>query len=132
MAKKDVSPVNGKYTIKGKQDRDLVLEFVNPVDTNTHIVEELTDADLLDKLPSPPPTWNGQPINWIANFSVYKKKNGNKNGYANVPYTISLTVESGTSYFVYYDNAVHEITDELKRTGKAILTAGDPPTGQIP
>lgn len=132
MAKKDVSPVNGKFKIKGKDDRDLVMEFVNPTDTDKHIVEELTDADVMDKLPSPPPMWNGQPINWFANFNVYKKKNSNKNGYANVPYTISLTVESGSSYFVYYDNAVHEITDELKRTGKVTLTAGDPPVGSYP
>ena len=132
MAKKDVSPVNGKFNIKGKDNRDLVLEFVNPTDTDKHIVEELTDADLMDKLPSPPPTWNGQPINWFSNFSVYNKKDGKKNGYANVPYTITLTPESGKSYFVYYDNALHEITDELKRTGKATLTAGDPPTGSHP
>ena len=132
MAKKDVTPVDGKFTIKGKDNRDLTLEFVDPHDTDKHIVEELTDSDVTDKLPSPEPNWKGQKINWFANYNVYKKKNNGKDGYANVPYTIALAVEEGSTYLMYYGNALHDITDELKRNGRARLSAGDPPTGKVP
>lgn len=132
MPRKDVSPIDGKFKIKGKEDRDLTLEFVNPDDTDKHIVEELTDADLMDKLPSPPPTWRDRPINWFANFNVYNKKDGKKNGYASVEYYITVNLEAGKSLLFYYDGQVHDRTDELRRDGRVKLNVGDPPSGAWP
>ncbi|MBI5840053.1 MAG: hypothetical protein HZB19_08110 [Chloroflexi bacterium] len=132
MAKKDVTPVNGKFKIKGKDNRDLTLEFVNSGDTDTHIVEEKTDNDVFDKLPTPLPTWQGQPINWFANFSVYNKKDGKKNGYANVEYYITVSLEEGKMLFFYYDGGLHDATDELRKNGRVKLNVGDPGSGAWP
>src|SRR6266508_3059065 len=132
MAKRDVPNDNGKFHIKDKDNQDIVLEFVNPDDAKNHIVEELTGDDITAKLPSPRPTHNGKSINWFANFNVYNKKDNKKDGYANVDYTIAIPFTERTQYFVYYDKALHEITDELRTTRKAKLKAGDPPSGSIP
>jgi hypothetical protein len=140
MAKKDVTPdpTTGEYKIAGKDGRNLFLKFVTPSDKDNHIVEELTGDDVEDKLPTPRPTWNGKPINWFANYSVYRAKveNGKKvktgeNDYASVPYTISLEVVSDTTYLVFHGRALHDVTDQIKR-GPVTLTAGDPPWGQSP
>jgi len=132
MARKDIAPVDGKFRIQGRDGRDLILEFVNPGDQDNHIVEELTGDDLEDKLPSPRPTWEGKPISWFANYSVYTKSKGQRQGYASVPYRISLTVASGTTYLVYHGRALHDVTKQLAEAGHVTLTAGDPPWGQSP
>jgi len=133
MARKVVTPdPSGRYTIEGKDGRNLVFEFVNSIDKDNHIIEELVGDDLEDKLPSPRPTWKGQRINWFVNFSVYNKKGNEKNGYASVPYFVSVNLEEGKSLLFYIDGQVQDKTEELRRNNRVRLSAGDPPGGYVP
>jgi hypothetical protein len=128
MAKHDVNPVSGKYTIKGKNNRNLEVELDG--NTNDFIVEEF-DPDLdsiREKAPNIPDN-----IDWFACFSVYNRKNGKKSGYANVKYHVSLdasVLPSGKKLYAYYNNRVNELsyTTEGNKI-KFSLNVGDPPVG---
>jgi len=129
MGQKDVSPKNGKYKIKGKNNKDLDLEL-----SGDYIVTEFdTDlASLRTKAPNIPTN-----IDWFACFAVYKKKNGKKDGYANVSYTVTLdksSVEPGKKLYAYYNDQLHDLTTDpsYKDQGNKIkfsLSVGDPPIG---
>jgi hypothetical protein len=127
MSEKPVNPVNGKYTIPGKNNRNLELTL-DDRDLNKYIVEELDGDDMTRKLPSSNPLG----INWFACFSVYKNKDGKKNGYANVRYSFTVNLDEGQRLFVAYGGEAREVTDEIKKNGKVTLSEGDPPTGTIP
>ena len=128
MSEKTVSPVNGKYKIHGKNNKDLELT-IDDSDLKKYTVEELDGEDMNRKLPTSTPV----PVNWFACFSIYNNKNGKKNGYATVQYsfTVSLDNEEQRLFVGIGPNAV-DVTDELKKTGKVTLSEGDPPTGTFP
>jgi len=127
MGEKTVNPVNGKYTIPGKNNRNLELTLEDS-DLKKYIVEELDGEDMNRKLPSSNPLG----INWFACFSIYKSKDGKKNGHANVKYSFTVTLDEGQRLFVAYGGEAHEVTDEIKKNGKVTLSEGDPPTGSVP
>jgi hypothetical protein len=132
MAKSDINHAGGKFVWKGKNNLELTLEFENSADADSHIVEVVTEGDVTAKFPSLPSNWNQQTINWLSVFSVYDKVNNQKSGYATVPYEISIPFESGSTYFIYYDNELHDVTTELQNNKKVRLTKGDPAAGKVP
>lgn len=127
MGANRVNPVNGKYTIRGKDGRNLELALEDS-DLNKYIVEELDGADMDAKLPSS----NPENINWFACFSVYNNDNGQNNGYASVYYWFPVTLEPDQRFFVAYNGQAHEVTNEVKNTGRVRLNEGDPGTGTAP
>jgi hypothetical protein len=127
MSAKPVNPVNGKYTIPGKDNRNLELTL-DDSDLKKYIVEDLDGEDMAAKLPAS----NPQNINWFACFSIYNSKDDKKNGYAHVKYSFTVRLDEGQRLFVAYGGEAHEVTDEIKKNGKVTLTEGDPPTGTIP
>ena len=127
MGAKPVDPVNGKYTIQGKNNRNLELTLDDP-DLKKYIVEELDGADMDSKLPSTNPLG----VNWFACFSVYKSKDGKKDGYASVKYSFPVTLAENQRFFVAYNKTAYEVTDEIKKNGKVTLSEGDPGTGTVP
>jgi len=127
MSVKPVTPDNGKYTIHGKDNRNLELTLDDP-DLKKYIVEELDGDDMTAKLPPS----NPENINWFACFSVHDNRNGNKNGYAKVKYSFPVTLSVGQRFFVAYNRQAYDVTDELKKNGKVTLSEGDPATGSVP
>lgn len=127
MGKKTVQPVGGKFKIDGKDNKSLELTL-DDKDLDKYIVEQMDGADMNDKLPAT----NPQNINWFACFSVYNKKNGKKNGYANVKYSFPATVADGQKFFVAYNKTVYDVTEEVKKNGKVSLSEGDPAAGTTP
>lgn len=127
MSARPVDPVNGKYTIRGKDNRNLELTL-DDSDLRKYIVEELDDDDLNSKLPSSNPLH----INWFTGFSIYKKKNGMRDGYAKVKYAFTTRLDEGQRLFVAYGGQAFEVTDEIKKNGKVTLSEGDPGAGTVP
>ena|SRR5215510_2365196 len=127
MGAKSVDPVNGKYTIQGKNNKNLELTL-DDSDLKKYIVEELDGTDMTNKLPAS----NPQNITWFACFSVYKNKDGKKDGYATVKYSFTVSLDEGQRLFVAYGGQAYEVTDEIKKNGKVTLSEGDPGTGHIP
>lgn len=128
MGVKPVSPKNGKFIIHGKKNNNLELTL-DTSELDKYIVEELDGADMDSKLPSENPLG----IGWFACFSVYeKKKDGKKGGYAKVKYSFNVTLAPNERFFVAYNNTAHEVTDEIKKTGKVTLSEGDPAGGTWP
>jgi hypothetical protein len=127
MSEKPVKPVSGKYTIHGKNNRNLELSL-DDSDLKKYIVEELDGEDMKSKLPSSNPLG----INWFACFSIYNNKAGKKNGYATVKYSFTVSLEEGQRLFVAYRGQAFEVTDEIKKNGKVTLSEGDPGTGTMP
>ena len=127
MSSKPVSPVNGKYAIHGKDNRNLELTL-NDSDLKKYIVEELDGDDMNSKLPSSNPLG----INWFACFSIYKSKGGKKDGYAKVKYSFTTVLNEGQRLFVAYGGQSFEVTDEIKKNGKVTLSEGDPGVGGAP
>ncbi len=127
MSANPVTPDNGKYTIHGKNNRNLELTLDDP-DLKKYIVEELDGDDMTAKLPSS----NPENINWFACFSVYNNQNGNKNGHAKVKYSFPVILNQGQRFFVAYNRQAHDVTDEVKKNGKVTLSEGDPATGSVP
>ena len=127
MSAKPVTPDNGKYTIHGKNNRNLELSLDDP-DLKKYIVEELDGDDMTAKLPPS----NPENINWFACFSVYNNHNGNKNGYAKVKYSFPVILSEGQRFFVAYNGRAHDVTDEIKKNGKVTLSEGDPAGGSVP
>jgi len=127
MSAKPVSPVNGKYTIHGKNNRNVELTL-DDSELKKYIVEELDGEDMTGKLP----TSNPLSINWFACFSVYKSKEGKKDGYARVKYSFTVNLNDGQKLFVAYGGQSFEVTDEIKKNGKVTLSEGDPGIGTVP
>lgn len=128
MPEKTVNPVNGTYTIQGKNNRNLELTLEDG-DLSKYIVEELDGVDMDNKLPSDNPLG----INWFACFSIYNNDNGNKGSYATVTYSFTVAgFEKGQRLFVAYGSQSYEVTDEINNTGKVTLNEGDPASGGIP
>lgn len=127
MSAKPVNPANRRYTIPGKNNRNLELTL-DDSDLNKYIVETLDGDDMNAKLPSSNPLG----INWFACFSIYNNQNGNKNGYAKVKYSFTVNLDEGQRLFVAYGGQAHEVTDEIKKNGKVTLSEGDPPAGTVP
>ena len=127
MSAKPVSPVNGKYTIHGKDNRNLEITLEDR-DLQKYIVEELDGDDMNSKLPSSNPLH----IDWFACFSVYNSRDGKKQGYANVRYSFTAPLEEGQRLFVAYGGQAFEVTDEIKKNGKVTLDEGDPGAGTVP
>lgn len=127
MGAKPVKPVKKKYTIPGKDNRNIELTL-HDQDLKKYIVEELDGEDMDRKLP----TSNPLGINWFACFGIYNAEAGKKNGYATVRYSFTVNLIPGQRLFVAYGGESHEVTDELKMNGKVTLSEGDPPTGTIP
>ncbi|HEX6269599.1 MAG TPA: hypothetical protein VFZ43_05140 [Anaerolineales bacterium] len=127
MPERPVNPANGRYTIRGKNNRKLDLTL-DDSDLDKYIVDELDGDDMQAKLPSDNPLG----INWFACFSIYNKRNGNKSGYATVRYSFTTSLEEGQRLFVAYNRQYYEVTDEMKRNGKVTLSEGDPATGSVP
>ena len=137
MGQKDVSPQDGKYKIKGKNNKDLELKLSGNDDD--YIVTEF-DADLASiktKVPNlPEQTPSGNPIEWFACYAVYKKdksKPNKKGGYASVDYTVTLKkadIPDGKNLYAYYNNSLNQLV--YTTNGNKItfsLNAGDPPIG---
>ena len=129
MGAKPVKPDNGKYTIQGKNNRNLELTL-DDRDLKKYIVEELDGDDMNSKLPASNPP--GVTINWFACFSIYNNQNGNKGGHATVKYSFTVNLDPGQRLFVAYGGQAHEVTDEIKNNGKVTLSIGDPPAGSFP
>ena len=134
MGQKDVSPTNGKYKIKGKNNKDLEMELSG--NDNDYIVTEFdTDlASLQAKVPNlPNQTPSGNPIEWFACYAVYKKVNNKKGGYANVGYTVTLKkadIPAGKKLYAFYNNSLNELAYTTKGNKISFtLNAGDPPIG---
>lgn len=127
MSAKPVTPDNGKYTIHGKDNRNLELTLDDP-DLKKYIVEELDGDDMTAKLPPS----NPENINWFACFSVYDSRNGNKNEYAKVKYSFPVNLSEGQRFFVAYNRLAYDVTDEIKKNGKVTLSEGDPAAGTVP
>lgn len=127
MSEKRVSPVGGKYTIPGKENKNLELTLDDP-DLDKYIVETLDGEDMDAKIPA-----SDLHINWFACFSVYKKgKDGKKNGYATVKYEFPVSLAEGQRFYVAYNKQLFDVTDEIKNNGKVTLSEGDPATGSVP
>jgi hypothetical protein len=127
MSARPVSPANGRYTIHGKNNRNLELTLDDP-DSKKYIVEELDGDDMTAKLPSSNPLG----INWFACFRIYNNQNGKKNGYANVTYSFPVQLSAGQRFFVAYNGQAYEKTDEVNSTGRVTLSEGDPGAGTVP
>jgi hypothetical protein len=127
MSARPVSPVNGRFKIPGKNNRNLELTL-DDRDLSRYIVEELDGDDMASKLPASNPL----NINWFACFGIYNKQNGKKAGHASVRYSFTVELDEGQRLFVAYGGEAHEVTDEIRRNGKVTLSEGDPPTGTIP
>jgi hypothetical protein len=127
MGEKPVTPVNRKYTIPGKNNKNLELTL-DDADLQKYIVEELDGDDMTAKLPSS----NPENINWFACFSIYKNKDGKKDGYANVKYSFTVSLDEGQRLFVAYNRQSYDVTDEIKKNGKVTLREGDPASGTVP
>lgn len=127
MSEKRVNPVHGKYSIPGKNNRNLELTL-DDQDLNKYIVEELDGNDMTSKLPSS----NPQNITWFACFSIYKNKDDRKNGYAKVKYSFTVNMDGVDKLFVAYGGNAYDVTGEVKKNGKVTLSEGDPATGTIP
>lgn len=127
MGAKPVSPQNGSFTIRGKNNNNLKLTL-ETTELDKFIVEELDGADMDSKLPSKNPLG----IDWFACFSVYdKKKDGKKGGYATVKYSFEIALAENERFFVAYNNTAYDVTDEMKK-GKVTLSQGDPAAGVVP
>ena len=127
MGKKIVKPEHGKYTIHGKDNKNIDLTLESP-DLDQFIVEELDGADMDDKLPASPP----EAIRWYACFSIYKNKDGKKDGYATVTYSFPVSLDPGQKFYVAYNRQAYDKTDEVRRTGRVTMSEGDPATGNYP
>ena len=127
MSATPVTPANGKYTIHGKNNRNIELTLDDP-DLKKYIVEELDGADMDSKLPPS----NPEKINWFVCFSVYNNHNGDKNGYAKVKYSFPVSLADGQRFFVAYNRVSYDVTDEIKKNGKVTLSEGDPAGGTVP
>jgi hypothetical protein len=127
MGEKRVDPVNGKYTIPGKNNRNLDLT-IDDSDLKKYIVEELDGEDMTRKLPSSTPV----PINWFACFAIYKNKDGKKDGYAKVKYSFTVNMENIERLFVAIGGNAQDVTDQMKKNDKVTLDEGDPPVGYYP
>src|SRR5512138_3812646 len=127
MSTRPVSPVNGKYTIQGKDTRTLELTL-DDSNLQNYIVEELDGDDLTSKLPSS----TTENINWFAGFSVYNSQNGQKRGYAAVQYSFTVPLEKGQKLYVSYGRRAHDVTQEMRNSGKVTLRQGDPGVGSAP
>jgi hypothetical protein len=127
MSKKIVSPANGKFTIHGKDNRNLELTL-DDRDLNKYIVEEMDGSDITSKLPSSTPS----DINWFACFSVYNNANGKKGGYAKVKYSFKVRVDPGQELYIAYGGKAYNVTTEIQKNGKVTLSEGDPAIGSKP
>lgn len=127
MGAKIVKPERGKYTIHGKDNKNIDLTLDTP-NLDQFIVEELTDQDMDDKLPTSDP----RNIRWFACFSIYKNNQGKKGEYANVTYSFPVTLEPNQQFFVAYNKQAYDKTDEVRRTGRVTMNEGDPGTGYYP
>jgi|SRR5690349_8295267 hypothetical protein len=127
MSARPVNPVNGKYTIPGKHNKNLELTL-DDKDTNKYIVETLDGTDMDEKLPSS----NPDNIDWFACFSIYINQNGQKHGYASVQYFFTYPLSENQRLFVSYNGRSHEVTQEMRNSGKVVLREGDPAAGSIP
>lgn len=127
MSATPVSPVNGKYTIHGKDTRTLELTL-DDTNLKNYIVEELDGDDLTAKLPPS----NTENINWFAGFSVYNSQNGQKSGYATVQYSFTVPLEKGQKLYVAYGRRAYDVTQEMQNSGKVTLREGDPGIGSAP
>jgi hypothetical protein len=129
MSAKEVDPVNGKYTIPGKDNKKLELTLDDIDVDKKYIVETLDGQDMDAKIPV-----SDLQINWFACFSIYKKdKNGKKAGYANVKYEFPVTLAEGQRFYLAYKKQIFDITDKIKEDkGKVKLSEGDPATGSVP
>lgn len=127
MSARPVNPVNGRYTIPGKDNRNLELTL-DDKDLKKYIVEELDGEDMQSKLPANPPV----DIVWFACFSVYNNRDGRRGGYASVRYSFTVQLDPDQRLYVAYGGEAHDVTDELKRNGKVTLNEGDPPVGHYP
>ena len=126
MSAKPVDPVNGKYTVPGKNNKNLELTL-DDTDLKKYIVETLDGDDMTAKLPT-----SGLQINWFACFSVYKAKDGKKDGYATVKYSFTVDLDEGQRLYVAYNRQFYDVTDEIKKNGKVTLSEGDPAVGGVP
>lgn len=127
MGEKRVDPTDGKFKIRGTGNRDLELTLEDK-DLKKYIVEELDGDDMSRKLPSSTPV----PIQWFACFSIYKNRNGRKDGYATVPYSFTLNMEGIERLFIGIGGSAVDVTDEIKNSGRVKLSEGDPPVGHYP
>lgn len=127
MSARPVNPVNGKYTIHGKDNRNLELTL-DDSDLQKYIVEELDNDDLSSKLPLSNPLH----INWFTGFSIYQKQDDKKGEYAKVKYSFTTRLDEGQRLFVAYGGQSFEVTDEIKKSGKVTLHEGDPAAGTVP
>lgn len=137
MGQKDVIPKNGKYKIKGKNNKDLEMELSG--NDNDYIVTEF-DTDLpslQSKVPNlPSQTPSGNPIDWFACYAVYIKDNSKPNkkgGYANIGYTVTLKkadVPEGKKLYAYFNNSLNQLSYTTQGNKISFsLSAGDPPIG---
>jgi len=133
MGKQDKSPeADGKFRWRGKNNESVTFEFVNSGDKDTHIVEQLTDDDITAKIPSAQQKApSGSSINWFTGFSVYRKSNGQKSGYADVNYDVTLAFDSAKQYWVY-DGQLRQPTNAELNSGKVRFNKGDPAVGSVP
>jgi|SRR5215208_1422626 len=127
MSARPINPVNGKYTIPGKNNRNLELTL-DDNDLKKYIVEELDGEDMNNKLPLSNPLG----INWFSCFSIYKSKDGKKDGYATVKYSFTVHLDEGQRLFAGYGRQSFEVTEEIKKNGKVTLNEGDPGIGTVP
>jgi hypothetical protein len=127
MSATPVSPVNGKYTIRGKDARVIELTL-DDRDLQNYVVEELAGDDLTAKLPPATP----DNTNWFAGFSVYNGQNGQKLGYATVQYSFTVPLEKGQKLYVAYGGRAYDVTKEMQDSGKVTLRQGDPGVGSAP
>ena len=127
MGERRVNPVNGRYTIPGRNNRNLELT-IDDIDLNKYIVEELDDDDMRRKIPASA----SRRINWFSCFSIYKNKDGHKDGYANVKYSFTVDMSGIQELYIAYDDQVHDVTEEMKNNGKVSRNVGDPPVGSYP
>ena len=126
---KPVNPVNGKYNIPGKDNKDLELT-IDDRDLKKFIVEDLED-DMTDKTPSSTP----EPVTWFACFAIYNNKDGKKDGYAKVKYSFTVDMDNIEKLYVGLggpNGYAKDVTEEIKQNGKVTLNEGDPPVGRYP
>ncbi len=64
--------------------------------------------------------------------SVYNSQNGQKHGYATVQYSFTVHLDEGQKLFVAYGGRAHDVTHEMRNSGKVTLREGDPPVGSVP
>ena len=125
MAATQVSPANGKYTIPGDNNRNIELTL-DDSNLQNYVVESLDGTDRSAKLPDS----NPNNINWFACFSV--SNNGQARGSATVQYSFTVALDPGQKLYVAYKKTAHDVTNQMKNSGKVTLHEGDPGIGTVP